>query len=221
MRPLLLLLDGHSSHYQPELVQFSREHEIILFCLPPHTTHESQPLDTSVFGPLKRNWKLVCHEYIQKHPGKLVTKYEFSGLLNKAWMKTMTPSNICSGFHTCGVYPFNPDAIDCGIDVEGCASHNEHSDDNDKDTSCGFDDSSNSDDRDEFSAETLARFQKRYDEGYDLYDEEYTRWLELNHPSDLPADRSLLESTPSTPVVDSFTSVEPLLESSESGKLNP
>ena len=121
----------------------------------------------------------------------------------------MTPSNICSGFHTCGVYPFNPDAIDCGIDVEGCASHNEHSDDNDKDTSCGFDDSSNSDDRDEFSAETLARFQKRYDEGYDLYDDEYTRWLELNHPSDLPADRFLLESTPSTPsVVDSFTSVE-------------
>ena len=119
---------GHSSHYQPELVQFSREHEIILFCLPPHTTHESQPLDTSVFGPLKRNWQLVCHKYIQKHHGKLVMKYRFSGLLNKAWMKTMTPSNICSGFHTCGIYPFNPDAIDCGIDVEGCASHNKHSD---------------------------------------------------------------------------------------------
>ena len=208
-RSLFLLLDGHSSHYQP-------------ICLPPHTTHESQSLDIGVFGPLKQNWQLVCHEYIQKKPGKLVTKYQFSGLLNKAWMKTMTPSNICSGFRTCGVYPFNPDAIDCGIDFEGRASHNEHNDDNDKDNSCGFDDSNNSDDHDEFSAETLARFQKRYDKGYDLYDEEYLRWLELNHPSNLPADRSLLGSTPSTPsAVDSFISVEPLLESSENGMLNP
>ena len=56
-------------------------------------------------------------------------------------MKTMTPSNICSGFHTCGVHPFNPDAINCGI--EGRASHNEHSEDSDKDNSCGFDESNN------------------------------------------------------------------------------
>ena len=68
----------------------------------------------------------------------------------------------------------------------------------------------------------MARFQKRYDEGYDLYDVEYLRRLELNHPSDLPADRSLLVSTPSTPSkVDSFTSVELLLESSENGMCNP
>ena len=64
--------------------------------------------------------------------------------------------------HTCRVYPFNLDAIDCGIDFECRASHNEHSDDNDKDNSCGFDDSNDSDDQrhDDFSAETLARFQK-------------------------------------------------------------
>ena len=42
-RPLLLVLDGHSSHYQPELVQYAKEKDVILFCLPPHTTHESQP----------------------------------------------------------------------------------------------------------------------------------------------------------------------------------
>ena len=56
-RPLLLVLDGHSSHYQPELVQYAKEKDVILFCLPPHTTHESQPLDISVFKPLKQNWQ--------------------------------------------------------------------------------------------------------------------------------------------------------------------
>jgi len=26
----------------------------------------------------------------------------------------MIPENICSGFKKCGIYPFNPNAIDCG-----------------------------------------------------------------------------------------------------------
>ena len=30
----------------------------------------------------------------------------------------MTPSTISAGFRKCGVYPFNPDAIDCGISVD-------------------------------------------------------------------------------------------------------
>ena len=47
---VLLLLDGHNSHYQPEYI---REFGVIMFCLPPHTIHESQPLDASV---LKQNW---------------------------------------------------------------------------------------------------------------------------------------------------------------------
>ena len=96
-RPLLLMLDGHSSHYQPDLVRFAKEHEIILFCFPPHTTHKSQPLDTAVFGPLKQHWR---NDFMQSHPGRVITKYDFLALLNKAWMKTMTPVNVCSGFKT-------------------------------------------------------------------------------------------------------------------------
>ena len=44
-RPLLLLVDGHSSHYDPVSIRFAKEHSIHIFCLPPHTTHEAQPLD--------------------------------------------------------------------------------------------------------------------------------------------------------------------------------
>lgn len=117
-RPLLLLLDGLSSHFQPELIQYAKDHDIIVFCLPPHTTHESQPLDASVFRSLKQHWQDVSHSYMQSNPGKLITKYNFSPLLNQAWSKTMTPSTICSGFRRCGVYPFNPNAIDCRLTAE-------------------------------------------------------------------------------------------------------
>ena len=41
-RPLPLILDGHGSHYQPELIKYARDNGVILLCLPPHTTHESQ-----------------------------------------------------------------------------------------------------------------------------------------------------------------------------------
>ena len=35
-RPLLLLLDGHSSPYLQESIEYAREENVILFCLPPH-----------------------------------------------------------------------------------------------------------------------------------------------------------------------------------------
>ena len=46
-RPILLMLDGHSSHYTLELIQSAAENDVIIFCLPSHTTADRQPLDTS------------------------------------------------------------------------------------------------------------------------------------------------------------------------------
>lgn len=113
-----VLLDGHSSHYQPDLIQYAKEHDIILFRLPPHTSHESQPRDVSTLKSLKSNWQDACHKYMQCNPGKVVTKHQFSELLNKAWSKTVTPLTICAGFRNSEVFPFNPEAIDCSVSVE-------------------------------------------------------------------------------------------------------
>ena len=49
-RPVLLLMDGHSSHYNLEAVNLAKESDVILFTLVPHTTHEMQPLFGSVTG---------------------------------------------------------------------------------------------------------------------------------------------------------------------------
>ena len=43
--PLLLLMDGHSTDYQPEVVCLAASNGVILFTLPPRTTHVAQPLD--------------------------------------------------------------------------------------------------------------------------------------------------------------------------------
>ena len=39
-RSLLLLLDGHSSHYNLDAVTLARENDVIIYTLVPHTTHE-------------------------------------------------------------------------------------------------------------------------------------------------------------------------------------
>ena len=76
-RPLLLLLDGHSTHCQPEVIRHARSNKVLILCLPPHTTHEAQPLDCIVFSPLKTQWRAVCHDFFQANPGQVITKFNF------------------------------------------------------------------------------------------------------------------------------------------------
>ena len=111
MRPLLLLMDGHSSHYQPSVIRSAANEKVIMFCLPPHTTHLTQPLDKGCFGPLKMHWRQECWSYITAHPDRIITLHQFSKLFGQAWMMGMTMQNIVAGFHTTGVYPFNHSAL--------------------------------------------------------------------------------------------------------------
>ena len=71
-RPLLLLLDGHSSHYCPDTIEMAAQEEVIIFTLPANTTHLAQPLDRGCFGPLKQAWKQVCHDFCISNPGRVV-----------------------------------------------------------------------------------------------------------------------------------------------------
>ena len=50
--PILLIYDGHGSHTTLDWITLARANNIILYCLPPHTTHWLQPLDVGCFGPL-------------------------------------------------------------------------------------------------------------------------------------------------------------------------
>ena len=138
-------IDGHSTHYQPEVVCFAKDHDIIMLCLPPHTIiYVAQSLDCSVFKPLNAQWTNVCHQYFQKIPGKVINKFNFNLLFSQAWLKALIPANIVAGFRTCGAYPFNPAAISVEEDGKG--------DDN------GGDDGSGND----FTDEQCALFQQRF-----------------------------------------------------------
>ena len=167
-RPLLLLLDGHSSHYTLELVKLAAEHDVILFCLPPHTTADTQPLDTSCFKPLKNYWVDVCRKYLFTNPSRVITKFQFSGLFAEAWSKGMTVSNITSGFRTTGVYPFDPNAVLDKLSDSRAST-------------------SASSKKIVLSPQLLKKYERRYENGYNIFtDKGYVQWLRDFHPNDLP-----------------------------------
>ena len=64
-----------------------------------------------MFSSLKTHWQDVCHDYVLQHPGRVITKYQFSGLFSEAWGKALVPLSIINGFKYTGVYPFNPQIV--------------------------------------------------------------------------------------------------------------
>ena len=105
--PLLLLVDGHSSHYCRDTTKLAAE-GVIVFTIPPHSSHIIQPLDKGLYGQLKVAWKQIYHYYLIENPGISIGKHNFSRLLSKAWL---SPKNAIPCFKATGIYPPNRNVI--------------------------------------------------------------------------------------------------------------
>lgn len=201
------MLDGHSTHYTPDVVRTAAKQGVVMLCLPPHTSHCMQPLDVSFFKPLKAHWSAACHSYMVENPGRVV---KFSSLFKEAWVKAIKPETFIAGFRKAGVHPVNCNAISVVTAKSSSSSASTSGDtipsssapylsldddltDNSEDveaqgTPSMFGDSSaDSGTSPQYTRQQLEQFQRRYDYGYDVYtDHEYVEWLRTNHPDDLP-----------------------------------
>lgn len=68
----LLVVDGHQSHLDPELVRETQRERVILLCLPPLTSHILQLRDMSFFGPLKADFSGLAGDLSAKGPKRLI-----------------------------------------------------------------------------------------------------------------------------------------------------
>lgn len=104
----LLILDGHASHVSPQFVEYCNANNIVPLCLPPHSTHELQPLDVGVFGPLAQQYRqLVTQSAL--FGAVRINNHQFLTIYSQA-RKTI-PKNIASAWRGAGLIPFNPDKI--------------------------------------------------------------------------------------------------------------
>ena len=105
-RTRLLILDGHLSHTTPEFFKFCREKSIKLLILPPHTSHVTQPLDVSIFGPLKTRYSQEV-EKAGRNGIEAIPKSRFISLYCATRHATFTRRNISSAFRGAGLVPLN------------------------------------------------------------------------------------------------------------------
>lgn len=109
---VILILDGHASHCNsPGMLEYAEEHDVILLCLPSHTTQFLQPLDRAFFKSLKLHFNNACNGYIRANPTRKISRLQFGQLLSQAWSKAATVENAVSAFRATGICPFNPEAI--------------------------------------------------------------------------------------------------------------
>ena len=111
-RPVILWTDWHETRNNYFLAKTLNEQQIILYGLPPNTTHFLQPLDVSVFGPLNKGWSKEAKQWETAHSDEVITQVNFAKVFLPAYQKYVTPENIISGFAKCGLVPFNPDSPD-------------------------------------------------------------------------------------------------------------
>lgn len=78
----------------------------------PNATHILQPLDVSVFGPLKKEWAKEVHQWRMGNNGMSLTKKDFAPMLENVINNRLKKETITHGFRACGLYPWSPDAID-------------------------------------------------------------------------------------------------------------
>ncbi|XP_066973199.1 uncharacterized protein [Macrobrachium rosenbergii] len=70
-RPVVIWTDWHESRVWYHLAKKLNELKIILYGLPPITTHFLQPLDVAVFGPLKKAWKTAVRDWQEANDSTL------------------------------------------------------------------------------------------------------------------------------------------------------
>ena len=69
-----IVLDGHSSLQSYEALSYCLENRIELVCIPPHTSHRLQPLDTHRNGPLKKVWSDLVKKHVREKEVVLIIR---------------------------------------------------------------------------------------------------------------------------------------------------
>lgn len=108
--------DNLSSHVSLNVVKLCEANDIHFVCLPPNSSHLTQPLDVAYFRPLKMKWRQILTQWKQSESGKTVStmpKDIFPQLLKKC-LDELEPNikeNLKSGFRKAGIYPIDKDEV--------------------------------------------------------------------------------------------------------------
>ena len=106
----VLIGDNLASHISTNVIELCTLNDVAFVCLPPNSTHVLQPLDVSVYGPLKNHWRKLLRELLDKDPNfKALNKPKFPALLKRLTEMMDYKSLLPKGFEKCGIFPISCD----------------------------------------------------------------------------------------------------------------
>ncbi|XP_062559413.1 uncharacterized protein LOC134224151 [Armigeres subalbatus] len=111
-KPVMFIIDGHSSHINVETSKLCRQLGIVLIALYPNVTRIMQPADVSVFKPMKNAWPKAVQRFREKNPEGCVNAHNFATVLQDCLRNSVTVKTIKNGFRASGLYPWDRNAID-------------------------------------------------------------------------------------------------------------
>ena len=182
-------MDDHTSHIDLETSKFCKENGILLYCLPPHSSHITQPLDVGFFSPLTANWKSAVAAFRVSNFGQSLTKDKFAQVFKEAWLDTVKARTIvCNAFAGSGIFPINlskvgseasPSNIFCDPNATSNTSSQDSSSRAPNTVLCVLEQ--------QMEKETLLCFEKQLAEGYDLVHVPlYNVWSKLKKQFQIP-----------------------------------
>ena len=110
--PHILLVDGDESQKTLEVIDFAKEHGVILITFPPHCNHRHHPLDRTFFKSLTASYSRVCNDWLVSHRERAITQFEILPLFREAYNATSTVHSAVNGFLASGTWPFKDTTFD-------------------------------------------------------------------------------------------------------------
>jgi hypothetical protein len=106
-RPVLLILDGHSSHKDLKVIEYARDNHIHMLSTPPHTTHKRQPLDRVFFQSFKQTYGSASASWMRQNPGARLKEYDAAVLVKTAFTEVASLTIAQNGFRCTRIQPFH------------------------------------------------------------------------------------------------------------------
>lgn len=101
----LLILNGHGSHETTGFIWECYINNTHLLFLPPHTLHVLQPLDLSIFSPLKHAYRIRLGNLSILNDSTPIGKRNFLHCYQQARKDGLTAYNSKAGFRASGLWP--------------------------------------------------------------------------------------------------------------------
>ena len=111
-RPVIVWTDWHETMINYHLANALKEKQIVLYGLPPNSTHFMQPLDVAVFGPLKAAWKAHASAWMADNQSEIIDLQNFAPVFIELYYAKCTAPKIVNGFKKCGIHPLDSEAPD-------------------------------------------------------------------------------------------------------------